>query len=55
MPAKKKNNEPPVTEPQNPLAGYLAVTGFNQKKDNFINAPSSYEFGLSYKHWLTEN
>lgn len=46
---KKKNNEPPVTEPQNPLAGYLAATGFNQKKDNFINAPSSYEFGLSFK------
>ena len=46
-----KKDEPvpaPVVYPeQNPLTGYLAATGFDQKTTNFING-SDYELGYSF-------
>ena len=39
----------PVLAPlQNPLAGYLAASAFDQKTVNFINEPTNYEFGYSF-------
>lgn len=37
---------PAVTE-QNPLSGYLAATGFNQKTTNYVNS-GDYEFGITF-------
>lgn len=46
---KKKNEESaiPLIETQNPLAGYLAATGFNQTVRPVNDA--DYEFGISFK------
>lgn len=38
---------PPVVVEQNPLAGYLTVSGFDQMTTNFINV-GDYEFGTSF-------
>lgn len=45
----KKDKDPdPVPAPeQNPLAGYLAASGFDQKTTNQVNA-GDYEFGYSF-------
>ena len=48
----KENNEaapvPTVIAPeQNPLPGFLEITGFNQKTVNYINQPN-FEFGISF-------
>jgi hypothetical protein len=37
----------PVIQEQNPLVGYLAATGFDQKTTNLINQ-GDYEFGFSF-------
>jgi hypothetical protein len=44
-----KDNDPaPILAPQqNPLAGYLAAAGFDQKTLNQVNS-SDYEFGYSF-------
>ena len=44
----KDEDETPVVFPeQNPLAGYLSATGFDQVKTNRING-GDYEFGFSF-------
>lgn len=43
----------PVPVEQNPLSGYLAATGFNQKLTEVGNAPSSSEYGFSFKPKVT--
>lgn len=35
-------------EEQNPLAGYLSASGFNQDTTQYVNS-GSYEFGISFK------
>jgi hypothetical protein len=37
----------PIVAEQNPLAGYLAASGFNQSFTNFVN-DTDYEFGFSF-------
>ena len=49
-----KDDDPAPTPPlvvaplQDPLAGYLAASGFNQKTSNVVNDPNNFEFGYSF-------
>ncbi len=43
----KKDKDPVVEPEQNPLAGYLTASGFDQKISNQVNA-SDFEFGFSF-------
>jgi hypothetical protein len=56
---KKSKDATPVEAPaatvypeQNPLAGYLSASGFNQKTTNQMNL-GDYEFGISFKATVT--
>jgi hypothetical protein len=42
-----KSSDSPAQPTQNPLAGYLAASGFDQKTTNQINV-DDYEFGYSF-------
>jgi hypothetical protein len=44
---KDKNPEPVPAPEQNPLAGYLTASGFDQKVTNVLNS-GDYEFGYSF-------
>ena len=47
--SKDDDPVPEVLAPlQDPLAGYLATSAFDQKTTNFVNDPTNYEFGYSF-------